>query len=276
MDDKAVRKALTCNRSWSGAVLLHMTHEHLQKLIDDGSCEKALSRILKLRKVNPQDLGLAILEGVCRTDLGDYADAAAAMIPFLDRISGYSEGMAHLVFSLARLGRVAEAERLAKRLLGNPEATPFAFVKAAEGLTHARPVLARRLVMSAIRKDHEDPLSWVAWSVIIMRAGHPRGAHEAVERAIRVDPEHPTLHEVAFWSALDADRPAVALSHAMRVPPRQFQSTLDVSVVLELAKQHLPPADRFIARLRRRLKGLKRSKAGAVQAFIESLASGGE
>lgn len=252
-----------------------MTLKFLQQLLDDGSCEKALPRIVRMRREDPGDLSLALMEGMCRTDLGDYAGAVSAMEPVMEGTPKFIEARAHFAFSLARLGRVRESERIAFEILINPDANFFALVKAAEGLTHRRTGLARKLIKAAVRSAPDEPLPWVAWSFMLNFAGRIRGSQAALNQALKLDPDNPCLLEMAFWYALDAKQPAVALAHALRIPPRHFESCASVMTVLDLARENLPVGDPFVGSLRRRLRALRRSRAGRAQEMIDAAKFGG-
>ncbi len=252
-----------------------MTLKFLQKLLDDGSCEKALPKIVRMRREDPRDMSLALMEGICRSDLGDYAGAVNAMEPVIEETPKFIEAHAHFAFSLARLGRVKQSERMAFEIFLNPDSNFFALLKAAEGLTHRRTGLARQLVQAAVRSAPEEPLPWVAWSLMLNFAGRMRASQAALNQALKLTPDDPSLLEMAFWYALDAKHPAVALAHALRIPPRHFDSCASVRVVLDLAREHLPVGDPFIGSLRRRLRSLGRSRAGQAQELIDAANFGG-
>lgn len=251
-----------------------MNRKYLQKLLEDGSCEKALPRILHMRREDPRDRGLAMMEGICRTDLGDYAGAVIAMESVLEDVPEFLDAQAYFAFSLARLGRVNQSERVARKLLLHPKTSAFALIKTAEGLTHRRTGLARQLLRAAMRIDHEDSLTWVAWSLMLSLAGRMTAAQSALNQALKLSPKNPSILEMAFWYALHAGRPALALSHAVRIPLGHFQSCDAVNAVLLIASENLPVGDPYLGGLKRRLRALRRSPAGQAQAVIDAVTGG--
>lgn len=248
--------------------------ESIRKAIQEGRFERALARIVRGRRRHPEDQELDTLEGICRADMGDYARAVSVLGPMLDGAPGQIEGRGHLVLGLARLGRMAEAEKCARRILGCPETGVNVLLKAAEGMTSRRRGLARLLVKAAIKHDGREPLCWLAWRSQLELGGHFEAAEAALARALHLAPGNPFVLETAFWDALAAERPAVALSHAIGIPPGHFKSAGEVAEVIFVASMHFCNCHPFMRGLWRHLRALKRSRAGRAQALIDAAAMG--